>query len=477
MMVSSKLSDYTRRFLNCLFEKKDDIFIDIRKIWFIVGLFLSACSRIPFIFIGFGEADAWRVANAVINILTSGKYEVSRFPGFPIYEWLSVLTIRGHWYACNSLMIVIFFISVLVFYKIVKVYSCNYPRSLALVYSLLPSSIVFSAETMDYFLAILFILLCWLFLKKNRTIISAIFMGLAIGTRLTSLIFLLFPLILLFKMYYNRQEVKHSIIKIGLKILGYVVLVLAISCICFIANFLTYGLSFLSSSGAKFEYTNLTLYSYFINIFTNSYRLFGLMGGIGLIIIFIIFLKNYKTIFQWDSLNLEILPLILLSLILFLIFPFKEAYLLPVIPPLLIFFARNCKKYLFITISLLLLAPNVFNYNIYEKSIDLLPGRVYRERNTYFIATNTILEFPAENNSVLVVASYVDGVNYYLKIGYIPAWGENCIVVYIINENMLTEYQLNNRTIYYLQGIEEWHLLVTGIDLEDFGIVIPFEYQ
>ena len=57
---------------------------------------LVFASRLPFLGPGYGfDPDAWRVAFAARDIVTSGHYEASRFPGYPVQEIASALLLRG----------------------------------------------------------------------------------------------------------------------------------------------------------------------------------------------------------------------------------------------------------------------------------------------------------------------------------------------------------------------------------------------
>src|ERR1044072_9829971 len=47
-------------------------------------------SRLPFLSPGAGhDADAWFLVNAAREIAATGRYTTSRFPGYPVQEWLA----------------------------------------------------------------------------------------------------------------------------------------------------------------------------------------------------------------------------------------------------------------------------------------------------------------------------------------------------------------------------------------------------
>jgi hypothetical protein len=72
------------------------------RFFLVAGLVLL--TRLPFLGPGYGaDPDAWRVAWAARTIATTGHYEASRLPGYPLQEYVSALAWRGGPLALNGL--------------------------------------------------------------------------------------------------------------------------------------------------------------------------------------------------------------------------------------------------------------------------------------------------------------------------------------------------------------------------------------
>src|SRR5512147_13272 len=53
-------------------------------------------SRLPFLGPGAGnDNDGWFLVNAAREIAATGRYTTSRFPGYPVQEWLASLVARA----------------------------------------------------------------------------------------------------------------------------------------------------------------------------------------------------------------------------------------------------------------------------------------------------------------------------------------------------------------------------------------------
>ena len=65
-------------------------------------------SRVPFLFSGYGlDPDSWEVAITAKHISETGVYEVSRFPGYPVHEFICSLFYNGGYVAPNLLSTII----------------------------------------------------------------------------------------------------------------------------------------------------------------------------------------------------------------------------------------------------------------------------------------------------------------------------------------------------------------------------------
>jgi len=66
-----------------------------------LGVFAS---HLPFLLPGYGtDTDAWKLANALRNMVETGHYTSSRMPGYPVMELASLLFMRWGPWATNAL--------------------------------------------------------------------------------------------------------------------------------------------------------------------------------------------------------------------------------------------------------------------------------------------------------------------------------------------------------------------------------------
>jgi len=248
--------EYIKKFLDLDWTEKPYIFV--------LGL-LFILSRIPLLNLGFGsDPDAWRIAGSAFDLHYFGIYHPSRFPGYPLPEFFNSLIINYGWLATNAATVILSLISVYVFARILKELNIKNKGLLVVTYAFLPILWINSAITMDYMWALAFILLTWFFIIRKQYALAGLMMGLAIGSRITSLILIL-PFIYL--ILAENKEIK--------KIMYFFVTTCATALILFLPLYLQYGLNFVSyyptQTGMDFIWYDMTYYFGILAI------LFGLM--------------------------------------------------------------------------------------------------------------------------------------------------------------------------------------------------------
>lgn len=155
--------------------------------YFALGL-LVLLSRLPFLGRGFGvEEDAWGTAVAVRNTLQTGVFETSRLPGHPVNElfYLLLWPADSWWFNFSSALCSVVF--ALVFFRILIISGTSSVKSFGLSLSccLVPVVYVSSTCTMDYIWGLMFMSLSWLMILGNKNVWAGVFLGLAIGSRIT----------------------------------------------------------------------------------------------------------------------------------------------------------------------------------------------------------------------------------------------------------------------------------------------------
>ncbi len=160
------------------FDKKHFPFIALFIIVFI--------SRIPFLSTGYGvEEDSWGIALAAFHTKFSGIYEPSRFPGHPVQE----LIYSAFWgygpILFNGLCAFFSAVGVVFLALILKHLQFKHFFIAALAFAFIPVYYISSTYTIDFVWTEAFVLISIYSLLKDKLIICGIFLGLALGCRIT----------------------------------------------------------------------------------------------------------------------------------------------------------------------------------------------------------------------------------------------------------------------------------------------------
>ena len=155
-------------------------------------LLIVFLSRTPFLSAGFGsDDDAWRVAVAALRLRDTGEYIPSRRPGYPVQEYTTALFVPYGAVAVNLLSVLMALVATACFAKILLQMQHREPYLAALAFAFVPMVYIASVSAMDYIWALAFVLLALLGALAQRATLSGVALGLAVGTRITSALFLL----------------------------------------------------------------------------------------------------------------------------------------------------------------------------------------------------------------------------------------------------------------------------------------------
>ena len=176
-------------------EKGNLLCFDQMALWVVIILY--ALIHFPFIGIGFGEPDAWRNGLSALDIRDGLGYSPNRVPGFPVVElsfgflanWVSPDTL---WIYTNLLTLMVSLLGMYFFYKIVEYHKIPHPFIPILLLYFIPIIFTNAAFSMDNMWAMTFLLMAYWYLLKVKPFWGSLFFALAIGSRLTSALFL-FP--------------------------------------------------------------------------------------------------------------------------------------------------------------------------------------------------------------------------------------------------------------------------------------------
>lgn len=325
---------------------------------FLFLFLIVLASRIPFLFAGFGaEEDSWLLAVTAKNISLSGVYEMSRAPAHPLQEFIySLMYNQGLLAFATNLLSAIASACAAIFFSLsLKQIGFKHYLFASYAFAFMPVVFISSTYTIDYMLAMAFVMASFFYLMKNNFLLSGCLLGLAIGFRITSAAMLIPFCILLFPLQKNLKGVFILTFTTGL--VGFLAYLPVIS---------TYGLSFFTFSD-QFPYPNIQKVFYKSTI--------GVFGAIGIVAIAI---YKFKIIVRKISLKEKIfspemppklfatcIAVIIIYILSYLRLPQKSAYLIPVVPFIILLFGYFLSHRSFkIFCVLLTMSSFLFSINI-----------------------------------------------------------------------------------------------------------------
>lgn len=441
---------------------------------FTIVFFLS---RIPFLNLGFGnDPDAWRIANSAFDLNHFLIYHTSRFPGYPLPEYVNSIFINYGWLATNSITMILTLISVLVFAKILKELEVENKGLIVITFAFLPILWINSVNTMDYMWAVTFIIISWYFILKKQYLMAGLMMGLAIASRPTSAI-LLIPFIYLIL---TESEIKKG--------LYFLFTSLAVSIALFSPLIFQYGIGFISF------YPTVVYINTVFNDFISS---FGLLA----VLVFIVLLvkspkKAYNSIKTDNNVKFALF-MVLLIIVLFIGSPYDTAYLLPAIPFALYFLSKVGSKRIFNILCIFLILNSFISVSLtFETSEIVGKGIVFSDADDRALLTTTLekvinTEF---NNSVIITGEYYPILRYLSKNSqkkpqiymeesdpkniYVSYWDHdrNIGYVYMTGSEDILKWQNNGYKVYYMgQAALELTKLNYNYDLRTYNTSNLFE--
>jgi hypothetical protein len=432
--------------------------------------------------LGYGlDGDAWSVAITASHINSTGDYSASRLPGYPVHEYLCSLAIPFGPAGLNLISVLFSAITVLFFAMTLKQLRFRYVFLASIALSMVPVLYIHSATTIDYVIALGFIMAGMYFLLRNKIILAGLCIGLAIGTRITSGAMLIpFSILLLendgWKNYLKRvSKLVGSAIIIGL--------------ILFLPVLNKYGFDFFSYYNVPYPTIPKVLYKFSIEVW-------GVIGFAGLIIsTALLFLPDRITMKKFlfpravnEKYVIAWLIAIDLYIIAFLKLPMESGYLIPIIPFTLLIFGKYLynKAFAFLCVMIILSAffctispkdrfdattPSkaslVFNAGGEKLYFDLLQGPVSsynsRRRNgiefvdTLLASTDTL-----KLRSVLVAGKWYNQMVVQCK----DTSKLNIILRDYLNEEEALYYYAKGNPIYFLPKQDYYNKIMRNVDLD-----------
>ncbi|MFY1045738.1 ArnT family glycosyltransferase [Chryseobacterium sp. GP-SGM7] len=336
-------------------------------------------SRLPFIWNSPGlDLDNWLVLHTGKKILETGSYRASRFPGYPVSEYLASLFGDCAWLILNVLSVLFTALCCVVFYKIIGNLGVKDKVMAALALGFVQAVFIASTSNMEYVWSLFFLLSGLWFILKKYIFWAGVALGLMVSTRFTNII-LLMPILYFLYFTVRIRSLKDYLVIFGVAVSTFVLI--------FTPVFSKYSLNILpdvgeSSIDLKSIVSQYTMYIY------------GVLGILGLLVgcIYIIFSKNLVRNFQS---NKEILIfsvlMILITSFLYLKYPFESNYNIPLIP--------------FVILILVFLIQNKMVKNIIFSSFILSPFVIYVSSNKVQFKGTVFVNEKMENDFLVYTKS------------------------------------------------------------------------
>lgn len=334
-----------------LFQKKNLSFVFLFAIVFI--------SRLPFLSAGYGvEEDSWGIALEAFNTWRTGLYEPSRLPGHPFQEFIYSALWGSGPIVYNGLSAFFSAVGTIFFAMILKEIKFNSYFLAALAFAFTPVFYISSTYTIDFAWAQALVLIALYSVLKKQYVLSGVFLGLAIGCRITCGVMLLPFMIMIWQenfkwnvSHFFKMSIPMTIVAIAL----------------FIPVMQKYGLSFFMYYD-QFPYPPLTKV-----IYKMIPGVFGLIGSIALGVFLLKAVFNKKSQRAGEEFNYQLdkkiivasATIIILYVISYFRLPQKSGYMIPVIPFVILLFGYylNRKNFKWLCWSLIL-SPFIFGINL-----------------------------------------------------------------------------------------------------------------
>ncbi|MBI5602431.1 MAG: hypothetical protein HY879_03675 [Deltaproteobacteria bacterium] len=370
--------------------------------------------NIPFLFSGFGEPDGWRNGLAALGWAQDLGYIPSRFPGFPVVELAYGVAAKlfpweSFWIYTNLVTLFITMIGIYFFFQIAHYHKISQLLTTVLLLFFIPVVFINASSSMDYLWTATFILISYWALLQNKAIIGGLSLGLAIGARLTTGIFL--PAFLLFLVWNEKVFTKKTVLR---GTLLFVCATLFISLGAYFPLLWRYHLNFLETLYPPRDFIRSGYYV--------MQWIFGLPGWI--FFLFWVF-KKRKGFMQW---NWEFYLwgfIIAAYLVLFLVKPEKVEYLIPMFPFAVLWIARWLNGKHLTILTCLVIGNNLISFLVFQPGPQGLKmewvdkGTAFQKYAAYkqYIGDNRFLvRYPYLPNSVVVVGWYEPGIEYFLEL-------------------------------------------------------------
>jgi hypothetical protein len=319
-------------------------------------------SRLPFIFDGYGhEEDSYGLVVNAMQMHDRGEYIASRFPGHPFQEYFYLLIWNQPAWVWNLLSTLFSVVAVNAFYHAMKRTGIGLPLQTSLMFAFTPMFFLAGTYTIDYAWSLAFVMLSFSSLVCRKYFWCGVMLALAVGCRITSAIFIV-PWMMLLWQRLDFDQWRNYVLKIGIPFA-------VISILFYVPAYLQYGTGF-------FDYSDQFPYPPFTKIiYKATIGVFGLLGIAALLFAKVRWLTskqkdaiNPPQIFSPQRLTWVILVIVVLHIISYLRLPQKAGYMLAIVPFVMILLTMysNLNTIRIVTM-IFILSPFLLGMNITDE--------------------------------------------------------------------------------------------------------------
>ncbi len=334
-------------------------FVSAHPIWVIV--ILSLLTRLPFLFHGYGvEEDSYGLVLTVQRIAETGVYEMSRAPGHPVQELMLSRIPNAPDFVMNGLSMLFGMLATIMFFMVMR--ELRYPKPLlaALLLMMMPVFYISSTYTIDYVWALAFLMCAWWLLLKHRYLLTGLALGLAVGCRVTSVLFVV-PLVVYLFVNGGPRNAAKQLFLVGIP-------ALIMTALLFLPALTVYGTGFFYTYPLPYPPLPKVFYKGTIGVM-------GVWGCVALAgaLVTILFrgkkLQPAETDDSHRGVLLFAILMIAMHVLLYLRLPEKSAFLIPALPFLILLlhhYLVNEKSYAF-WCALFLISPFFTSVQLADK--------------------------------------------------------------------------------------------------------------
>lgn len=407
-------------------------------------------TRLPWIGAGYGsDPDGYRVVAAARAIAQTGDYQASRLPGFPVYEYLSVLSAQGAPWLSNAVTALFSAAAFVLFVLILRFFKVRGALLIACAFAMTPVIYLNSCCTMDYVPALALMLAATYALLRQHLLLAGLFLGLATGCRITAGALGIAMCLWLWLEHPPRRAVRACLILGASSLL--------VAALCFLPVYRRYGSGF-------FTFYDNAYYPPWNVVFARAFpNVWGSLGALALAAVLLaapFYRRGLRA--RWreprSRHGLMFAGLAVgLYLVAYLRLPDESGYLVPVVPFVLLGVALAAPGALCGALALVLLCCGF--------------GPVWEDhavRESQQKATHEVIDAVARLPGQAVVVSGWVLPRIMLALGS-DREGPHQFIYLVENQGDYQHYRAQGRSLYFLPGVELYESQAHDLELAELG--------